>query len=151
MTPGAPLDWETHVAVQATLLDYCRFVDEGRAEDFAALFTEDCRQEDGREPVVGRAAVLERVRKVLAHYAATSHHLSNISTAWVDAERVSATSYIYAWHRSHKGPDLEVWGRYTDVLRRVDGRWLIERRLLEAAGYRGLDKDPGFNRVPRNG
>lgn len=149
--PGAPLDWETHVAVEGVLLDYCRFVDEGRAEDFAALFTENCRQEDGRAPRLGRTAVLESVRKVIAAYTATSHHLSNLRTNWIDASSVKATSSVYAWHEMPDGRQLEVWGRYDDVLSSVSGEWLIEYRRLEVAGTRGLDRDPGFNRVPRRG
>lgn len=143
------LDFGTWQAVASTLHGYCRAVDEGRIEDFVSLYCADGLHDDGIQQRRGHAAIRALVAGVVTRYDATSHHLSNIDLTLADDGSIQARSHIHAWHRRAGHPDLEVWGQYRDVLRREDGRWRIASRLLLVAGFRGLDRDPGFRPVPR--
>jgi uncharacterized protein (TIGR02246 family) len=140
---------EVYRAISRTLHDYCRFVDEGRAEDFAALYTHDGVHDDGRSQRIGREQIKKLVEGVISRYQSTSHHASNIDIELIDDTHATAWSYIYAWHRAENAPDLEVWGRYADQLCLEEGRWRIAKRELHVAGIRGLDVDPGFRRLKR--
>lgn len=145
------MDWETFCAAHATLLDYCQLIDEGRADDFAEIFTEDAVLEEGAVPIHGRDGIRTLARAVVRRYRATSHHLSNVRMERLAEDRIAATSYVYAWHEpAEPGDDLHIWARYLDELRFEDGRWRIARRRLEVAGDRGLKHNPGFARVPRS-
>jgi len=144
------VDFDTWSRISETLHAYCRAVDEGRVDDFVALYTPDAVHDDGIVERRGHAELRALVAGVVRRYDATSHHLSNIVlTPTGSADAVSAVSYIHAWHRRAGHPDLEVWGQYHDHLRRQGDRWLIERRTLRVAGIRGLDRDPGFHPVVR--
>lgn len=135
-------------AIAQTLHAYCRCVDEGRVEDFVALYAEDGAHDDGRRRRTGRAEIRQLIEGVLARYDATSHHLSNVEITLLSESQARAHSYIYAWHRKAGAPDLEVWGRYQDTLI-LQHSWLIAERRLFVAGLRGLDADPGFRPAPR--
>ena len=65
-------------AITRTLLAYCRCVDEGRLDEFAALYAEDGVHDDGRSRRAGRAEIRKMVEAVVARYESTSHHASNI-------------------------------------------------------------------------
>lgn len=142
------VDWETFQAAMAPLLGYCRCVDEGDIDGFVDQYTEDCIQDEGPMSARGQDDIRQRVTGVIKRYSATSHHLSNVSMAWRDDGTIAATSSVYAWHRPLKGPDLEVWGRYIDVLRYERGGWRIAHRKLEVAGLQGMDSNP-FVPLPR--
>ena len=141
--------FDTWSAASATLHGYCRAVDEGRVEDFVALYLPDGIHDDGIRLRQGHADIRALVVGVIARYDATSHHLSNIVLAPTPDGDLSSRSHIYAWHRRAGHPDLEVWGQYQDILRQQHGRWLIARRMLYVAGTRGLERNPGFRPVPR--
>lgn len=141
--------FDTWSAASATLHGYCSAVDEGRVDDFVALYMPDGIHDDGIRLRCGHAEIAALVAGVVARYTATSHHLSNIMLEPAQDGTLSARSHIYAWHRRAGHPDLEVWGQYRDILHRHDGRWLFVRRMLYVAGTRGLDGDAGFRPVPR--
>lgn len=146
------VDWETFCAAQAPLLDYCRFIDEGRVEDFVDVFTADAVLDEGATPKVGHDAIRALATAVVARYRTTSHHLSNVRMERLSDDRLAATSYVYAWHEPvAPGEDLNIWARYIDELRFEGGRWRIARRRLELHGARGLRRDPGFAWAPRTG
>lgn len=146
------VDWETFSAAQTPLFDYCRFIDEGRVEDFVDIFTPDAILEEGATPTQGHEAIRALASAVVARYRSTSHHLSNVRMERLAEDRLLATSYVYAWHEpAAPGDDLHIWARYIDELRLDRGRWRIARRRLELAGARGLKHDPGFAWAPRMG
>lgn len=145
-------DWETWQGVARTLHAYCRTVDQGEVEAFVDLYMPDAVHDDGIRRREGHAAIRDLVTGVIRRYDATSHHLSNVEVAPADQPGVAvSSSTIYAWHRKDGRPDLEVWGRYQDVLVKLDGVWRFRERRLYVAGLRGLDSDPGFRRLPRSG
>ncbi len=133
--------------VTETLLDYCQLLDEKRLDEFAELFTTDCTFIEG-QPAHGRDHVRAKVRKLLLMFDALSHHLSNIRVRPTSETTAEASSYIYAWHQLHNGEQLEIWGRYIDQLKKVEGRWLIHHRQVQTQGWKGLDA-LDIERVPQ--
>jgi hypothetical protein len=59
------------------------------------------------------------------------HFTTNIHFRSVTPERVETTAYFCAM--TAVGPDH--WGRYFDVLRPVDGRWLFAHRVAKAEAW----------------
>jgi uncharacterized protein (TIGR02246 family) len=85
----------------------------------------------------GRAAIAARMAEVLAGFACTSHHVSNIQVK-LDGDRATALTYFYSYHRAL--PDLSVihfWGRWVDELVKLQGKWLFTRREVIGLGSHG--------------
>lgn len=134
--------------VTQTLQGYCQFLDEARVDEFVDLFTEDCVMEEGRK-AEGRQEIEKGVKRVIALFQSTSHHLSNVRVTPLDTHSADSLAYCYAWHLEHDGTHLEIWARYIDRLRlEDDGRWRIQHRVVQVAGFRGRDK-LNLPRVPR--
>ena len=119
---------------------YFRLMDQGRWEEFAELFSEDCEQNwqaaPGAEPAggKGRAAVVDYIRTSLAGMRSTHHgHMPEI-------EITSATTAVGTWALfDYCTADGEVVfngaGYYRDDYVKRDGRWLIHRTQLEAEPF----------------
>ena len=117
----------------AALFDYAEAVDEARIDDFVALFTADALFY--RKDVIGHDAVRRLTLEMLDNYTATSHHISNIR-ATMTGDDIEARSYVYAWHQTVEGAQVEVWGRYRSVLCLEDGVWRFSRHTARSAGVR---------------
>jgi uncharacterized protein (TIGR02246 family) len=116
---------------------YARGVDENRPDAVADLFTEDCivKYTPRMDEVHGREALAKFLTRALAAFRATSHHCSNISIAFNDADHATATVYLYAWHGYlDDRADFHLWGRYLDRLTRTAQGWRIAERRIEAHG-----------------
>jgi uncharacterized protein (TIGR02246 family) len=115
---------EDRDAIRDLFARYCLYTDSGRADEFAALFTEDGTFETGGDPLVGRDAL----RAFVANMPdlGMHHMLTNLvidvdgDTATCDASAlVTAKGSIMMTAHTH------------DDLRRVDGAWQIERRTYQ--------------------
>jgi ketosteroid isomerase-like protein len=122
---------------------YCRNVDLVRADEVAALFTEDCTVDYGPglgEPTHGAAQLAERLGRGLPRFAATSHHVSNIEVSFETPDTARAVTYLYAWHRYPDGsPDAHLWAQYHDRFVRTAAGWRIAERVLKVAGQEAFD------------
>ena len=84
---------------------------------------------------VGRDAIAARLAGILDQFLCTSHHLTN----WLidlDADRATAQSYVYAFHRRRRD-ELPYWvsARWIDQLvRTADEGWLFARREVAVVG-----------------
>ncbi|EXG80460.1 nuclear transport factor 2 family protein [Cryptosporangium arvum] len=129
-------------AVTDVLSTYARLVDERDFAAVGALFTDDCVAEYGvRESDVLRssAAVTDWLATQLADGTATSHHLSNVTVAFPDADHAETTSYVHAWH-GVAGADVDpvVLARYVDRFERTPTGWRIAHRRMFAHGLIGF-------------
>ncbi|WP_229052375.1 nuclear transport factor 2 family protein [Aeromicrobium sp. Leaf350] len=128
---------------------YAEGIDDGRAEDVAAIFAEDCVFRAFAGPkgeARGREAVAVLVGRLLATFRATSHHVSNMRVDFTGEDEATGRTSLYAWHAfTTDRPDGYLWGRYVDTFRREDGRWLIAERELRIAGQQDFD----FAWIPR--
>ncbi len=136
--------------IEGVLLDYCEAVDLNDPERLVTeVFAPDGRFELGsKRAVVGSEALREMFGKTFTQFDACSHHLSNVRITITGDDTADASAYVYAWHRFVPGGErVDLWGRYHDRLRLVDGDWRIASRRLTVAG----DEWPGspFERIPR--
>ncbi len=119
---------------------YFRLMDQGRWEEFAELFSEDCEQSwqaaPGAHPAggKGRDAVVDYIRTSLTDMRSTHHgHMPEI-------EITSPTTAVGVWALfDYCTADGEVVfngaGYYRDDYVKRDGRWLIHRTQLEAEPF----------------
>lgn len=130
--------------VLRTNAEYCQHFDDGAAELWAALFTEDGSfAPAGRPPVVGRPALIDFVRQSGAP--GTMKHIT--ANAIVDLEGAHARTRIdYMVVRIGRDglPFVGAAGRYHDELVWADGRWLFKlRQILPIGRYFVGDPEPG--------
>jgi ketosteroid isomerase-like protein len=116
---------------------YCERFDRNDPSGVAELFTPDASIDYNPDSPSFRgdeleAAVAEGLTTI---FAATSHHVSNISIAFDDPDTARSLSYLDAWHRYHDGsPDGFLWGRYLHRFRRTNAGWRITELVLQGAG-----------------
>ena len=130
--------------IEELLYRYADGVDRNDMATLEGVFTEDVTLDYGFGRVFeGRAQVLGLLADRLGTYAATSHHISNV-TVHVSGEEARAASYVYAWHqRRVDDGQAQVWGRYDDLLRREAQGWRVSRRTIRAMGEQGFPPAEG--------
>lgn len=132
-----PAEAAVRLEIGLTIGRYVEASDEGRLDDFVALFAEDgvlappglpdCR---GRGAIRAFIAASRASRDNVAGLGRIRHHVASIRIELRDADLAYATSYFTAM--SAKGPDH--WGVYRDELRPTDGAWLFQRRTVTIEG-----------------
>ena len=129
---------DDRTAIEELLYSYARHFDLNEPEQLVELFTEDVVIDYGpeMEMIRGRKDILKVIKSGLDEvFAATSHHISNVSVSFEDDSRAVCDAYVYAWHRYHSGaPDGYLWGRYHCAFSRSGTGWLISSLTLRAAG-----------------
>ena len=116
---------------------YCERFDRNDPGGVATLFTPDARIDYNPDTPTLRGDELERSILGGAQdvFAATSHHVSNISITFEDADSARSLCYLDAWHRYRDGsPDGFLWGRYLHRFVRTEPGWRITELVLQAAG-----------------
>jgi len=114
-----------------------RHHDSRDADAWLALFTADARYSVHGTEYVGTAE-LRRFLRERRDGAGKHHHGVPLVTAISDAERLVETDY-FGFRRGEDGIVVGGTGRYRDVLRREDGRWLVAERRIEGVLLSPLD------------
>ncbi|PWJ17033.1 nuclear transport factor 2 family protein [Jannaschia seohaensis] len=131
---------------------YCFHFDRADPDGVAALFTEDAVIDYGPDVdiVTGAAALHAMVTKgATTLFAATSHHVSNVTVTFETPDRATSNCYLYAWHRYRAdGRESELWGQYDHTFQRTGAGWRIARLTLSAAGTRAFHR-ANMHPVPR--
>ena len=118
-------------AVRATIAAYTHALDDGRAADVVATFCTDGTIDlPGMGTFTGHGALLAAYtgwapRKPQRHLI-----LNTLVTDWNDHE-AKATSDLVFVLLGKEGWNIQLVGRYHDVLRRIDGNWLFSHRAAE--------------------
>lgn len=125
--------WELDAreAVRDTIGAYHEAGDRGRIEELAACFTEDGVLEiRGREPAVGRAAIVDMLRapngRPRPERFYVRHHVSSVRFDSVTRDEARTTAYFLVL--TPIGPDH--WGRYRDLLVPDGDRWRFRHRFV---------------------
>jgi ketosteroid isomerase-like protein len=117
---------------------YCYHFDQNEPDAVAALFTAEATIDYGPEAtrIVGADNIAATIAVGLNEtFAATSHHVSNISITFDGPDAATGVTYLYAWHRYRDGsPDGHLWGRYHHRFERSSDGWRIGELVLRAAG-----------------
>lgn len=130
-----PLTAEDHFAIRNTQARYCHAIDTGDADGWASVFTEDCVFEESfadqllATRLVGREAVREFARvahEMIPHMRCGRHWTSN-HVIEGDGDEATSVSFVMFVSSLDEGSVI-VNGIYRDVLRRVEGKWLLAKR-----------------------
>ncbi len=116
---------------------YCDRFDRNDPAGVAALFTPDAMIDYGPDTPTRSGDELEAslAQGLTTIFAATSHHLSNLTITFEGADTARSLVYLDAWHRYRDdSPDGYLWGRYLHRFRRTDSGWRITELTLQAAG-----------------
>lgn len=120
---------------------YAHYYDEGRAEEFGALFTATATFVRGAdlEPVAGRDAITVLVRQA-GTPTGIRHLISSVIVDVGPGETASGSAYVQAVTVDEQAVRLVTLGRYTDEFWREDGIWRFHSHRYEpftGAGLRG--------------
>jgi hypothetical protein len=123
---------ETYASVTSMLYALMRAFDEGDLEQLTAFLAEDVTLDFCNHKAAGRPDAMEFFQAGLAKYAATSHHLSNVTVRFHGDRNAEMSSYVYAYYRRlHSEEIFELWAEYRDhVIRDDSGRWLLQHRTF---------------------
>ena len=119
--------------IRQLMARYCLYYDTYRGSEWAALFTDDgvIEFEDG-----SRFTGTEEFEALAANAPPPTEriHRRFIENLIMDVDGDSATAESYVFGLDAPGADAPILiagvGRYQDVLRRVDGRWLLAERKI---------------------
>jgi hypothetical protein len=64
----------------------------------------------------------------------TSHHLTNVTVSFPEADRATVNAYVRAWHWKADNTVIVAPGTWDVELVRTDGKWLITRERLAVVG-----------------
>ncbi len=134
---------EDREAIIAAIHAYAYHFDRNEPEAVAALFTDDAVIDYGPEmSMQGKSVFAPAIARGLAErFAATSHHVSNITVTFEGEDRARTVAYLYAWHRYRSGaPDGELWAQYHHDFVRTGEGWRIARLVLRAAGMKDFHR-----------
>ncbi|MEV5302672.1 MULTISPECIES: nuclear transport factor 2 family protein [Amycolatopsis methanolica group] len=103
---------------------YAQYYDDGRAQDFAALFTTTATfvRAPGTEPVMGRDAIASLVTDA-GTPTGIRHLVSSVIVDEAPGEAALGAAYVQAVTVDENSIRLVTLGRYTDEFRYEDGRW----------------------------
>jgi hypothetical protein len=119
------------LAIHETLHRYCHCLDRGRWDEFATLFTDDCRLDLSQvlglyEGAAGIRQFCESMRSV----GLIMRHLMTNIVVDGDGERARAESYVMAITGAPDASRQQTTGFYEDELVKRGRHWLLRRRRL---------------------
>ncbi|MET7483736.1 nuclear transport factor 2 family protein [Streptomyces sp. NPDC005538] len=123
------IDPSVTAAVQSAVAAYAQALDSGRTDAIADLFTPD-----GTAEIVGMAKFegREAIRQGFGGFSPEQpqlHMLGNTVITSATEDEVTATSNLAFFARGETGWSVQMTGRYDDVLRLHEGRWLFQQRV----------------------
>jgi uncharacterized protein (TIGR02246 family) len=127
------LSIEDRLAVSDLFVRYTRALDAGDVDTLVNCFTEDGALES---PAVGRyaghaaiRAFAERFARFRQNGSQLRHVISNLATQ-IDGDRGHATCYLTVFLTKDGKSSLLAPGRYDCEVRKVDGDWRFQRRVV---------------------
>jgi uncharacterized protein (TIGR02246 family) len=128
-----PLAIEDRFGINDLFVRYTVALDAGDVDTIVACFTEDGALES---PAVGKYAGRDGIRAFSERFAAMHrrgvqlrHVISNMAMT-VDGDTAQATCYLTCIITMNGKSELMPPGRYECALRKVDGAWLFQHRLV---------------------
>jgi uncharacterized protein (TIGR02246 family) len=117
-------------AIRQLVARYCHYIDQVRIDEWLDCFTEDGAFDFFGSRTEGRDALRELGSGMEATQASAPmrHVVTNVIVD-VDGDTATSSSYLQIL-MAQRPPALMTSGRYEDRLRRIDGRWRFEERVL---------------------
>ena len=109
--------------------------DSNNAEQFASVFADDAVVISPQATISGRENLAKIPGMLHDMYAKTMHTVMN-QTVTVNGDTAEGETYCIAYHMSRPNKDgkymrFDMFIRYQDKFRRVDGAWKFTRRQLD--------------------
>jgi uncharacterized protein (TIGR02246 family) len=126
---------DDYEAIRRLLAEYCHCYDDGRADDYAALFTEDAEFVVMGRTYEGRSAIGESIGAHKPDQPAGQHVTYN-EVIDLDPSGIAArvrTDFLYL-KRDGDRLSISTAGRYHDVVVREPDRWRFRRREITFLG-----------------
>ncbi|MEZ5169393.1 MAG: nuclear transport factor 2 family protein [Acidimicrobiia bacterium] len=120
-------------AIRRLLATYCHAYDDGRTDDFAALFTDDAQFTVMGVTHTGRPAIRENIGAWKPGTPVGQHVTYNAVIEVTGDAADAATDFCYL-QRSDDGLRLTQAGRYIDELVREGGGWRFRSRTIRFLG-----------------
>ncbi|MGW0045306.1 nuclear transport factor 2 family protein [Rhodococcus sp. NPDC003348] len=130
-------------AIRSLIARIAHAADEASVETYAQLYTDDAVWEmtgttaSGAKPQVSRglaeimAAVRERRGAGIAGPGTDTRHLTTCVAVSVDGPDTARAESVWQFYaETATAPRLTSMGRYHDLFRREDGRWLLAQRTI---------------------
>ena len=122
---------EVAEGVRAALATYTHALDDGRTDELVATF---CADGSCDIPGLGRHEGHAALRQAYARWTPSvpQRHLvlNTLVTEWGDHEALATSDFVFVL-KGQEGWDVQIVGRYHDVLHREGDRWLFHRRAAE--------------------
>lgn len=120
---------EVAEGVRATLAAYVQALDDGRTDDVVATFCPDGTCDiEGMGRFVGHAALQKAYARWIPRQAQRHLVLNTRVTDWSDREATAISDVVFILFGDN-GWDVQLVGRYTDVLHSADGAWRFHERV----------------------
>jgi ketosteroid isomerase-like protein len=116
-----------------TIYRYASSIDQKDYATLRSVFTDDVVAQYAGAPEIHGADKLTSWIDEMGVERAFQHHLINVYEVKIDGDEARALVYHTSHQTNAADPDTVyvIVGRYRDVLRRVDGRWLIADKRME--------------------
>ncbi|MEI9850610.1 MAG: nuclear transport factor 2 family protein [Sphingomonas sp.] len=126
---------EDALAIERILVDYAALLDGRDYAGYAALFTPDGEWANAAVSNKGRDAIRAMLEKMLGPAGApnrSNYHIVSNPRIALDGDRATATSrYLFVMRGADGRPVASLAGIYRDELVRLDGNWMIRRRVAD--------------------
>ena len=125
--------WDHH-EIRQLLATYCHGCDRGDEVEMASVYCEDSWDDHGPRKMDGHRFSFETIEESIRTTRVVSHQLGQ-SLIKVDGDRAGAETYfiaslIYPLRPGEAVESLnQLGGRYVDTFERIDGKWLVKKRI----------------------
>lgn len=125
---------EAQLAIQRIQIDYAGFLDSRDYTHYVELFTPDAEWQNARGSHKGREAIRKMLTMLGPEGAENRSNFHLITNSRIDVNGSTATAtsrYLFVMRGPDGSPRPSLTGIYTDDLVRLDGKWMIKRRIAD--------------------
>ena len=145
------IEFQDYLDIVNLLQDYVNAIDHGDVDGILARFTPDAHWDfSPSQQRYGHDDIRDFFKDRFSEFARTHHLCGPPRLTLQDDGSIHSVAYIQASHFLADGKPYNMRGRYVDLLRRHDGRWLIARRSVIVHMQEGSDREFTYlQRKPR--
>jgi uncharacterized protein (TIGR02246 family) len=123
------------LAIRNLIARVAHLADHGDIDQYVMLFTEDASWEFPAGPRRGRAdiragAQQRRAEGQTGPGTSTRHVITTMAVSLVDELTATVDSYFIFYRDTTTNPTVFNMGHYHDTVRREDGEWRLDRRVI---------------------
>ena len=115
------------------IMSFARAMDQRDWETLEKLLADDARANLGKGEIVGKREIVDFIRPFLEACGTTQHLIGNV-VIYVDGDTATSQSYVSDMHLGKEKKSnltFRTLGEYFDEWVRLDGSWLLKRRVKD--------------------